>query len=153
MQIRPVVGFPLDDVWTSQRNSSICVLMLTPQLIPSDVLGVSELLVHPGEAMRFWCDRTQAAFITDQSGDNCCSPVPSLRGLRWQRAIIKASQCTHILHIADCYHVLLMCEEDCPSLCLWQGSVAGTSGRPRHATRGPETPGTGHRCSRSDACM
>ena len=49
---------------------------------------------------------------------------------------------------SECYRVLIISE----SLCLWPGSAAETSGRPRHTTQGSETPAEGHRCSRSDAC-
>lgn len=60
--------------------------------------------------------------------------------------------CHHPVDSSDSSdHALIKCE-DCPSRCLWPGSAAETSGRPRHTTQGSETPAAGHRCSRSDAC-
>lgn len=123
--------------------------------------GVYYRFLKSGEATLLWCERTRAnnklpltsqvmtGTILCHHHVDCSDNQPS------HYEYITMHTCSaryhQLLPAVRQQSVMLIIYEDCPSLRLWPGSAAGSSGRPRHVTRGSETPAAGHRYRRSDA--
>lgn len=118
--------------------------------------GVYYKFLKSGEATLLWCERTRANYklpLTSQvmtaTTTMDCSDNRPLWIHHNARIFYLLSPVASAVRQQS---VMLIIYEDCPSLRLWPGSAAGSSGRPRHMTRGSETPAAGHRYRRSDAC-
>lgn len=91
------------------------------------------------------------SFSTDLSGNDCMTS-PVTKGHYENITVYILCTITQLLLTARQQSGEPIICEKVPVLRLWPGSAVGSSGKPRHMTRGSETPGAGHRYRRSDAC-